>query len=179
MKALAIIFDGFEEEEAVAPFALLKRAGAELDIASNTTTVRGTHNIYLSEIKLLNEINYKEYDCLVVPGGPGQYKNLCQSTEAQNIIKYFFDNNKLLCGICAAPVVFGKLGILKGKNYTCFTSMNEDCGGKYHDKGVVKDGNIITSRSVAYSIEFAYEIIKALFGEEKLNEVWKKIYYEK
>ena len=58
MKVLAIIFDGFEEEEAVAPFALLKRAGAELDIASNTTTVRGTHNIYLSEIKSINQSKF-------------------------------------------------------------------------------------------------------------------------
>ncbi len=179
MKVLAIIYEGFEEEEAMAPFALLKRAGAELDIASNTTTVRGSHNICLSEINLLNNINYKDYDCLIIPGGGGQFKNLCQSLEAQKIIKYFYDNNKLLCGICAAPVVFGRLGILKGKNYTCFSSMNEDCGGTYHDKGVVKDGNVITSRSVAYSIDFAYEIIKALFGQEKLNQVWKQIYYEK
>jgi DJ-1 family protein len=179
MKVLAIIYEGFEEEEAVAPFALLRRAGATLDIASNTTTVKGSHNISLTDINLLKDINYKEYDCLIIPGGGGQFRNVCQSVEALNIIKYFYDNKKLLCGICAAPVVFGKLGILKGKNYTCFTSMNDDFGGKYHDKGVVKDGNLITARSVAYSIEFAYEIIKALFGEEKLKEVWEKIYYEK
>ena len=34
MKILALIFDGFEEEEAMAPFALLRRAGANLTIAS-------------------------------------------------------------------------------------------------------------------------------------------------
>ena len=32
MKVLAMIFDGFEELEATAPFALLRRAGIELTI---------------------------------------------------------------------------------------------------------------------------------------------------
>lgn len=178
MKILALIFDGFEEEEAMAPFALLRRAKADLIIASNNNVVKGNHNIYLSNIELINNINYKEFDCLLVPGGP-HYVFLRQSKMVHEIIKYFFDNNKIVCGICAAPTIFGMLGYLKGKNYTCFTSMNEDFGGKYLDNGVVVDGNLITAKSVAYSLDFAYAIIEKTMGKDVLDSVWKRIYYEK
>ena len=179
MKYLAIIFDGFEEEEATAPFALIRRAGGDLTIAGINTTVTGSHNIKYADVTLLNTINPNDYDVLIIPGGGRQYQALMASKDVQNIILDFSKNNKYLCGICAAPTVFGALGLLKGKNYTCFTSMNKDFGGTYHDKGVVIDGKLITSRSVAYSLEFAYAIILKTMGEAKLNEVWKQIYYEK
>ena len=69
MKILAIIFDGFEEEEAMAPFAILRRAKADLTIASTNTTVKGNHNIYLSNITPLKDINYKDFY-------PNCYKNM-------------------------------------------------------------------------------------------------------
>ena len=178
MKILALIFDGFEEEEAMAPFALLRRAGANLTIASLNKTVKGNHYIYLTNITLLNEIDYKDFDCLLVPGGP-HYVFLRQSELVHEIINYYFNNNKIVAGICAAPTIFGMLGHLKGKKYTCFTSMNKDFGGTYLDDGVVIDGNLITSKSVAYSIDFAYAIIKKTMGDDVLNTVWKHIYYEK
>lgn len=178
MKILAIIFDGFEEEEAMAPFALLRRARADLTIASNKATVKGNHDIYLSNITLLDSINYKDYDCLLVPGGP-HYVFLRQSKMVHEMINYFFSSNKIVCGICAAPTIFGMLGHLKGKKYTCFTSMNDDFGGFYQDSGVVVDGNLITAKSVAYSIDFAYAIIEKTMGKDVLNTVWKQIYYEK
>lgn len=178
MKFLALIYDGFEEEEAIAPFALIRRAKGDLTIASNNKVVTGHHNISLTDISLINEINYKDYDCLIVPGGK-HYKHIVQDKLALEIIKYFADNNKYLCGICAAPTIFGMLGILVGKNYTCFTSMNSDFKGNYTDLGVCVDGKLITAKSVAYSIDFAYEIIKQTLGIDVLENVYKQIYYAK
>ena len=130
-------------------------------------------------LTLLNTINPNDYDVLIIPGGARQYKSLMASVEVQNIILDFHKNNKYLCGICAAPTVLGSLGLLKGKNYTCFTSMNADFGGTYHDDGVIVDGNLITAKSVAYSLDFAYAIIEKTMGKDVLDSVWKRIYYEK
>ena len=179
MKYLAIIFDGFEEEEAMAPFALIRRAKGDLTIASTKDIVTGSHNIKLAEITNLNDINPTDYDVLILPGGGGQYKALMANDYVQKIILDFYNKNKYICAICAAPTVLGHLGLLKNKNYTCFTSMNNDFGGTYHDKGVIVDGKIITSRSVAYSIEFAYKIIEETLGKQILESVQKQIYYEK
>ena len=178
MKVLALIFDGFEELEATAPFALLRRAGINLTIASNKTTVTGSHNITYSNISLLHEINYMEYDSLLLPGGP-HYKYIILNDDILEIIKYFLDNNKVVSAICASPTIIGKLGYLKNKNYTCFKSMNEDFGGNFIDSYVVVDGNLITAKSAAASIDFAYAIIEKLAGTTTLNKVKENIFYEK
>ena len=52
-------------------------------------------------------------------------------------------------------------------------------GGTYIDKKVVVDGKLITSRSVAAALDFAYTIIENLAGKETLDLVKKQIYYEK
>lgn len=178
MKVLAIIFNGFEEEEAVAPFALLRRAKIDLTIASNQTSVIGVHNIILSNVTLFDNINYKDYDCLLIPGGP-HYKFLKTSSLVHEMISHFMDNNKVVCGICAAPTIIGQLGYLKNRKYTCFTCMDEDFGGTYCDSNVVVDGNLITAKSVAYSLDFAYAIIEKLAGKDTLDTVHSHIYYEK
>ncbi|MDE7263426.1 MAG: DJ-1/PfpI family protein [Anaeroplasmataceae bacterium] len=177
MRVLAMIFDGFEELEGTAPFALIRRAGIDLTIVSNRSEVIGAHYLHITDLTLINEINYKEYDALLLPGGP-HYRFMENFGYALEIIKYFMDHNKVVCAICAAPTILGHLGYLKHKSYTCFTCMNEDFGGTYIDKKVVVDDNLITARSAAASIEFAYEIIRKLEGEEALLSLKKRIYDE-
>ena len=57
--------------------------------------------------------------------------------------------------------------------------MNNDFKGTYTDQGVTVDGKLITAKSVAYSLEFAYAIIKETMGTDVLNRVWDRIYHEK
>ena len=95
------------------------------------------------------------------------------------IVLDFYKKDKYLCGICAAPTLFGRLGLLVNRKYTCFTSMNADFKGIYTDQGVTVDKKLITAKSVAYSLEFAYAIIKETMGQDVLNKVWDRIYHEK
>ena len=178
MKCLAIIYDGFEELEAIAPFALLRRANVELDIASDKTYATGCHNITLDNLLELSKIDYTNYECLILPGGP-HYQKLEKDTKILEMIKHFMDNEKLTCAICASPTIIGKLGYLKNKNYTCFTALNDDFGGIYHHQKVVVDDNLITARSADAAIDFAYEIIRATQGEDILKQVHERVYYEK
>lgn len=178
MKVLAMIFDGFEELEATVPFALLRRAGIELTIVSNRTEVIGAHNLHFTDISLINEVNYKEFDALLIPGGP-HYRFLENFGYALDIIKYFCETKKVVAAICAAPTILGGLGYLKNKTYTCFTCMDSDFGGTYVDMPVIVDENLITARSAAASIDFAYEIIRKLVGNDALLALKRRIYAEK
>ena len=85
--------------------------------------------------------------------------------------------DKFVSAICAAPTILGHRGYLKGKNYTCFTSMDEDFGGTYENKYAVRDGNIITGISAAGTIDFAFLIIETLLGKEHSDKVKNSIYY--
>ena len=178
MKILALLFDGFEEVEAISPIAFLRRAGLDVTCVSNRTDVIGAHYIHLTDLTLINEVAYQDYDALLIPGGP-HYRFIENFGYALNIIQYFMKENRVVCAICAAPTILGKLNLLVNRKYTCFTCMNEEFGGTYIDKSVVVDENLITARSAAASIDFAYEIIRKLQGEAALEALQKRIYYEK
>ena len=176
MKVLTILTNGFEEIEAVGTIALLKRAGLTVDIAClHEYSATGRYDVTISNLKNLDEVNYKEYDLIFIPGGP-EYVELSNTKKVLEIIK-FAAEHAYLAGICAAPTIFGKLGLLKGKHYTSFTSMDEYFGGTHENKYAVRDGNIITGISAAGTIDFAFLIIETLLGKEHSDKVKNSIYY--
>lgn len=176
MKVLTILTNGFEEIEAVGTIALLKRAGLPVDIAClHGFEATGRYNVKISDLKNLNDVNPEDYDLIFIPGGP-EYVELSNTPRVLEIIKNAAER-QYLAGICAAPTIFGKLGLLKNKHYTCFTSMDEDFGGYYENKYAVRDGNIITGISAAGTIDFAFLIIETLLGKEHANKVKNSIYY--
>lgn len=177
MKVMCILTDGFEELEAVGTIALLRRAGIVIDVyAVENTSATGRFQLTFDPLLNTKTLSVDQYDALFIPGGP-HYAKLEADEQVKMIIKHFFDQNKIVSAICAAPTILGRLGYLKGKKYTCFTSMNDDFGGTYLDQYVVADGNLITGRSAAASIEFAFALLEKLEGKAKADEVKKSIYY--
>ncbi len=177
MKILAIITDGFEELEAVGTIALLRRAKLDVTIACiDKTSCTGRYSMTLKGLVDWRDINIEDYDMLFLPGGP-EYIEEENNPTFLSVVKSFFSHDKYIAAICAAPTILGHLGLLKGKKYTCFTSMNEDFGGTYIDQYVVRDGKLITGRSCAASIDLALLIIETLLGEDALNNIKEEIYY--
>lgn len=177
MKVLCILTDGFEELEAVGTIALLRRADISIDVcavAANEAT--GRFALTLGNLVNLDEITCEDYDVLFFPGGP-HYQKLEADEKVMQILKAFMDADKVVTAICAAPTILGRQGYLKGKHYTCFTSMNDDFGGTYVDQYTVTDGNLITGRSAAAVIDFAFAIIEKIAGKAKAEEVKNSIYY--
>lgn len=177
MRICTILSNGFEEVEAIGTIALLKRSGLEVDIYNlHGNSASGKHQLVLSNLKQFENIHFNDYDALLIPGGP-HYVELEKNSQVKDVITMFMEANKLVCGICAAPTIFGHMGYLKDKNYTCFTCMDEDFGGTYIDEYVVCDQNLITARSAAASIDFAFAIIRTLQGEAQEKKIKEEIYY--
>lgn len=177
MKIAVILDNGFEELEAMGPIALLRRAGLEVDIVSvEGTQATGRFGVTYAPTIPFNEYDFSLADCLVLPGGP-HYKKIEENKKVLDVITKF-GQHKVLAAICAGPTVLGHLGLLKGKKYTCFQSMDEDFGGEYQYQYTVTDDNIITGLSAAASIEFAFAIMEKLLGKRKTEEVKESIYYD-
>lgn len=177
MKLLMVITDGFEDIEAIGTLAILRRAQIDLTVAAiDNTASRGRYGVNITELENLSLLNYNDYDGLIIPGGP-EYIAEENNPEFLKMVKNFASQDKLIASICAGPTILGHLGLLKNKKYTCFTSMNEDFGGTYVDSYAVTDGNFITGRSAAAVIDFAFEIVKKVKGEEFANMIKESIYY--
>ena len=177
MKCICILTDGFEELEAVGTLALLRRSGIQIDVAAlDNNQATGRFELTMGNLMKLDDIDVQSYDLLFLPGGP-HYAKLEQNQRVVQIIKNFAQADKWIAAICAAPTILGRLGLLEGKNYTCFTSMNEDFKGNYIDDYVAVDGKIITGRSAAAVIDFSFAIIEAILGKEAAEKTKQSIYY--
>lgn len=177
-KVCLIVTDGFEEAEAVATFAILRRAGLTVDIFSLTEgNAMGRFGLVCTALKPFSQLNGANYDALVLPGGP-QYAALEKSAGVQALLKEFIIANKVVAAICASPTILGRAGYLKGKTYTCFTAMNEDFGGHFTGAYTATDGNIITGQSAAASIDFGFAIAEKLLGKQVAEQIKKSIYYK-
>lgn len=178
-KVCLVLTNGFEEVEAVGTFAVLRRAGLMVDIFSLTQgNATGRFGLTCTALKPFSQLDSSQYDALILPGGP-QYAELEKSAGVQALIKSFVEDGKVVASICASPTILGRAGYLKGKNYTCFTSMNEDFGGHFTGEYVAVDGNIITGQSAAASIDFGFAIVEKLLGKSHADQVKQSIYYKK
>ncbi|HEY8395262.1 MAG TPA: DJ-1 family glyoxalase III [Bacilli bacterium] len=181
MKGIVILADGFEDTEAIATIDVLKRSKLDITTVSfDSLQVTSQYNLQVKADKLLKDVKYEDYDFLVIPGGRAVFNVLDKRKELSAVIKSFMDHNKLVAAICAGPTQIGKLGYLKGRKYTCFPSCETGIEGNLQQtKGVVRDGNIITAKAMAFAIDFALEIVDFLQGSKQKEAVFKSIRGEK
>ena len=162
--------DGFEEIEAISIIDVLRRADMDVVVVSvtNKTEITGTHQIKIIADVLFEEVNYDEVYMIVLPGGMPGAANLDAHAGLKHQIGKFVDGNKQLAAICAAPLVFGNLGILEGKQAVCYPGYEEYLSGAEVLKiPVIESGNIITGRGPGVAIQFALKIVEKAVSVEK------------
>lgn len=174
MRGLLILADGFEDTEALTTRDVLIRAGIEVKTCSITDRLEvessfGVHILCDALLKLMFDL--EPYDFIILPGGGRGTRNLKECEFLKGFLDYFVSHNKLVCAICAAPSVLGQYGYLENKKYTCFAGFNAGIIGDFTGNEVEKDDNIITARSMQYSIPFALTIIETLLGKEAKEKV--------
>jgi 4-methyl-5(b-hydroxyethyl)-thiazole monophosphate biosynthesis len=177
MRNIAVhLADGFEEIEAVSIIDVLRRAELNIIVVSITGNieVKGSHGIKIIADQLFNEVNYESVDMIILPGGMPGSANLNEHLGLREQILNFNENNKLLGAICAAPLVFGNLGILKNKKATCYPGFeNQLHGAIVTNENIEVAGNIITGKGAGVAINFALKIAEIFKGKttaEKLAE---------
>ena len=172
--------DGFEEIEALTVVDLLRRAGITITTVSimGTREVTGSHNITVLADKVFDEIDFDSLDMLILPGGMPGTTNLGAYKPLTDQIISFDEKGKMLCAICAAPTVFGKLGILKGKKACCYPGCEKDLeGALIQTAPVTEDGHFITSRGMGTAIEFGLAIIAHFMDGNAARNMASKIVY--
>lgn len=176
-RVLCILGSQFEEIETVAPIDLLRRAGAEVVVASVTgeLLVTGRSNITVRADTLLDSVpDPLAFDLLLIPGGPG-VKQLRAKPELIELVKRFAAAGKPVAAICAAPLILADAGLLAGRNHTAHFSVKDQLPLADLDRPVVEDGNIITSRGAGTSIQFGLALVRRLCGEPAAEQVARAI----
>lgn len=172
--------DGTEEVEALVPYDMLKRCGAKVVLCAvgEGKVKKGSHNLSVECDINEKEIDLNtEFDIIVIPGGGLGSSNMAKSDVVDHFVKRALKEDRYISSICASPsVVLGSKGVLEGKKAVCYPGFEEGMKGALSSEaGVVKDGKIITAKGCGVSFEFSFEIISCLFGDEKTEELKRKI----
>lgn len=178
MKVLIIYADGFEDVEALATRDVLVRAKLDVfdaKINEDNEIVTSSHNLSIKGFNSLNNIDVNDFDAVILPGGSRGVNNLLKSDKVISLIKEFHNKNKLVCAICAAPMVLNKAGLLKEKRFTCYPGCEKGLEGIYTGEEVVVLDKMITARSMLYSLPFGLAIIEKLLGKEVRDTIYRQI----
>ncbi|MGQ1784076.1 MULTISPECIES: DJ-1 family glyoxalase III [unclassified Saccharicrinis] len=180
-KVYIFLAEGFEEIEAITPIDVLRRA--EIDVTtvsiSDKKEVTGAHNIIIIADRIFTESNFTDADLLVLPGGMPGTLNLNEHEALKELLVDFSNRGKLIGAICAAPLVLGEKGLLKGKNATCYPGFeNQLIEAKHTGSPLEVADNIITAKGVGAAMKFALQLVSMLRGKEVAYELTQKMVIE-
>ena len=174
--------DGFETVEALCPIDLMRRAGLEVSTVSisGSYEVTSRQNITVLCDTALDCVDLDKAELLMLPGGMPGSDNLAKCEALCSLLVKAYERDIALAAICAAPYVLGMLGILKGKQATCYPGFEGLLEGAYiSEQTVVRDGNIVTGAGMGVATEFGLELISLLGSEEKADEIARSVIFER
>ena len=87
------------------------------------------HNVGIVADALFEDLAFDDAELLYLPGGMPGAANLNQHTGLSGLIMQHYAAGKPLAAICAAPMVYGNLGLLEGLKATCYPGFEEALTG--------------------------------------------------
>ena len=167
---MVVAFKDFQDEEYFVPKKVLEKADFSIDTTSTEKGIAvgsqgGQAVIHIG----MDEINLENYKAVVFCGGSGMANEL-NNQNFHQLVKDFYQNDKLVAAICVAPVLLAKAGILEDKKATVWSSaldksfikVLEENGAIYQDSPVVIDNKIITANGPDAAEEFGKAIVNLL-----------------
>lgn len=173
-RVLVPVADGTEEIEAVCIVDTLRRAGAEVTVASvGKLQITASRGVKIVADASIADCIGRTYDCIALPGGMPGAEHLRDCKPLIEKLKQQKEAGRLYGAICASPAVaLRPHGLLDGVRATCFPSLRNQLDPAFaSDERVVVDGNCVTSQGPATAILFALKLVELLFNPRKMKQI--------
>ena len=154
-RILILATSGFEESELFEPRKRLIESGAKVTLASpSLDEIQGEKGdqpgrMIKPDLRI-EEVDAKEYDALLLPGGTRNPDHLRMNADAVRLVRDFAEAGKPVGAICHGPWMLVEADVVRGRRVTSWPSIRTDlknAGGVVVDEEAVIDGNIVTSRN--------------------------------
>ena len=172
-----LLANGFEEIEALTPVDMLRRAGCAVRTVSleEGLVVQGAHGIGVVA-DLLPADAGDSVELLFLPGGMPGSLHLDASAFTDEMLRRVAKDGGRIAAICAAPLVLGRRGLLKGKRATCYPGFEKELtGAVVKEEPVVTDGHITTARGMGAATLFGAELVRLFCGREVAEQMLRGI----
>ncbi|HEX9171182.1 MAG TPA: type 1 glutamine amidotransferase domain-containing protein [Telluria sp.] len=184
-KRIAVLAaDGFEKVELMAPIAALAQEGAEIVVmALHRGRIRGMHVHQPADLvrvdKIVSEARAQDYDGLLIPGGYISPDLLRQSAPARAFVRDMNALGKPIAVMSQAPVVLTSAGLAAGRALTSSPGVRDDmvnAGATWLNEEVVRDANLLSSRSAEDMTAFLRDMVPLFAGESEISGLPRQAY---
>jgi transcriptional regulator GlxA family with amidase domain len=185
MRIAVVIFDGFDELDAIGPFEVLQNAVAggadavvELVTRERADRVTGDHGLTVVPGGVLD--GPPGYDIVVVPGGgwldradAGAYGE-AQRGDLPAVLLRAREGGATIASVCTGAMLLSAAGITAGRRATTHHSALEalrEAGAEVIEARVVDDGDLISAGGVTAGIDLALWLVEREWGRPLADAV--------
>lgn len=193
LKIQIIIFDGFDELDAIAPFEVLQTAAAmgaevtaELVTLDESQEITAAHGLSVTPNARL-DCN-EPPDILIVPGGGWSSRSdrgawaEAQRGKIPAAIARLFKNGAIVASVCTGAMLLATAKLLNERPAITHHSAIADLqnqGAKIVNARVVDDNKIITAAGVTSGLELALWLLERFLTPQIAYEVERELEYER
>jgi len=190
-----LLFDGFDELDAIAPFEVFQnavQAGADAEVTLVTREPRervtASHGLDVGVDRQLAEPDEAEApDLLLVPGGgwsSGENRGVRREYDAGELsaaVAAHYEAGATLASVCTGGMLLERAGVLGGGPAITHQSAVEDlrkAGVTVPDHRIVDTGDVVTAGGVTSGLDLALYLVEREFGGGIADEVSTVMEYE-
>jgi transcriptional regulator GlxA family with amidase domain len=193
MRFQILIFNGFDELDAIAPYEVLQNAAqakadviAELVTTDAASEITAAHGLRLRPSRQLDL--QRRPDVLIVPSGgwidrtPHGARAEAERGVIPKIIKSLHESGTICASVCTGAMLLATAGILKGRpattNHGAVKDL-EDFGAQVINARVVDDGNVVTAAGVTSGLDLGLWLAECFFGSQLAQKIEIQMEYER
>jgi transcriptional regulator GlxA family with amidase domain len=189
MEVAIVVFDGFDELDAIGPYEVFATAGqmsGEGDVTlvtlEPTDSVQASHGLRIEPGGSLAEV---DPDLLVVPGGGwgagGGVRDVVDEGALPQAVAELHADGVRVASVCTGAMVLSTAGLLEGRPATTHAVAVADlaaAGAELRDARAVDDGDVLTAGGVTAGLDLAFHVVERKVGADVAERVAREMEYE-
>ncbi|WP_256298335.1 DJ-1/PfpI family protein [Haloarchaeobius salinus] len=188
MNVAIVLFEGFDELDAVGPYEVFQTAGelggemsATLVTVDGAATVTASHGLRVEPDAALEDV---DPDLVLVPGGgwsdgdaPGARREFDDGT-VPDVLRTLAPTTQL-ASVCTGAMLLAAAGVLTNRPATTHQSAMDDLSvfADVREERIVDDGDVLTCGGVTAGLDLALYIVRRECGDEVGDAVATEMEY--
>lgn len=191
MEVTIIVFDGFDELDAIGPyevFANAEREGVDLSVdlrsLEDRARVTASHGL---RIEPEGRLDAADPDLVVVPGGGWNDRDdagawaEAERGDLPRAVASLHEAGTRVASVCTGAMILARAGLTTDRPAITHHGAVEDLrasGAEVVDARVVDDGDLVTAGGVTSGIDLALHIVSQEFGEDLATSIADQMEYQ-
>ena len=191
MNVAIVLFDGFDNLDAIGPFEVFQHArtfGADADVGLYTVepqdVVASSHGLRIQPDGVLDD---EDPDLVIVPGGgwgnraeDGAWGEAERGTLPERLSQ-LYDAGATVASVCTGGMLLARAGLTDDRpavtHHEALADLRES-GAEVVEARVVDDGDLLTAGGVTSGIDLALHLVEREFGADVADRVAAEMEYE-